>query len=124
MPIPPATAAATNATRTMSGSTPMWRPSPAHTPPSTRWRVSRRRAGAGRVVAIAASMIPGRPGLSVALGETARQEDRAEGGADERAERREAQLEHGRLVEEHHGAEERDRQARDERRAVGAAVAS
>src|SRR3954451_18875677 len=116
MPMAPATAAATNATRTMSGSTPMWRPSPAHTPPSTRWRVSRRRAGAGRVVAIAPSMIPGRPGVSVALGETARQEDRAEGRADEGAERREAQVEHARLVERQHGAEESDREARDERR--------
>src|SRR5436190_10691411 len=117
MPMPPATAAATNATRTMSGSTPMWRPSPAHTPPSTRWRVSRRRAGAGCVVAIAASMIPGRAGVSVALGETARQEDRAEHRADERAERREAQVDHARVVEQQHGAEEGDRQAGDERRA-------
>src|SRR3954465_8918597 len=96
MPIPPATAAATNATRTMSGSTPRCRPSPAHTPPTTRWRVSRRRAGAGRVVALAGSMIPGRPRVSVALGEPARQEDRAEDRADERAERRAAQLEDAR----------------------------
>src|SRR3954452_18247622 len=124
MPIPPATAAVTNATRTMSGSTPMWRPSPAHTPPTTRWRVSRRRAGAGRVVAIAGSMIPGRPGMSVALGETARQEDRAEDGADQRAERREAQLEHAGVVEQQDGAEQGDRQARDQRRAVRAPAAS
>src|SRR4051794_19562213 len=117
MPMPPATAAATNATRTMSGSTPMCRPRPEHTPPSTRWRVSRRRAGAVRV-AIAASMIPGRPGVSVALGEPARQEDRAEDGADERAEGGEAQVEHAGVVEQQHGAEEDDRQARDERRPV------
>src|SRR3954466_5482052 len=116
--MPPATAAATKATRTMSGSTPMWRPSPAHTPPSTRWRVSRRRAGAGLVVAMAASMIPGSPGVSVALGETARQEDRAGGRADERADRGEAQVEHAGAGEQHDGAEKCDRHAPHQRRAV------
>ena len=46
IPAPPAVAAATNTIRITSGSRPSRLAIPAHTPPSTRWEVSRRSGAA------------------------------------------------------------------------------
>src|SRR3954470_2885088 len=109
--MPPALAAATNATRTISGSTPIWRASPEHTPAITRLFVSRRSTGAWRV-AVTASMIPG---ASVAADQAAREQDRAGNRARERAERGEAEGQHVGAVQQEDRAEDHDRDARDER---------
>src|SRR3954464_7897044 len=116
--MPPALAAATNATRTMSGSTPRWRASPEHTPAITRLSVSRRSTGAWRV-AVTASMIPG---ASVAADETAREQDRPGDRARERAEHGEAQGQHVGAVQQEDRAEDHDGDARDQRGHVRPAV--
>src|SRR5215218_10108354 len=111
MPMPPATDAITNPTRSSSGSTPMRGPSPAHTPPSTAPE-RLRRSGVARVSGTVTTVM-----LSLAArrtGEPAGEEDASERGEHGREHVGEAQLEHVGLVEQEQPAERDQDHARDE----------
>src|SRR5919108_405447 len=126
-PVPPAIAAATKPTRSISGSIPIRCPRPEQTPPSTPVERSRRN-GAGCVSELTRADVPlvGRRVLRdgpllVALGragQPAGEQDAADRGEHGREQVLRIDREHVRLVEQQQRAEQDHEDAADQRRGV------
>src|ERR687887_1611190 len=125
MPQPPASAAATNARRTISGSMPTRLAIPAQTPPSSARSLSRRRrwgrdgGGAGERTASGRSGVTVTPSMfsprRARAGQAEREQDRAAEREQQRPQGAEVQLEHVEEVEQQDDADGRDDEAADER---------
>src|SRR5688500_9313367 len=112
-PNPPANDAAMKPTRTISGSIPTRRASPAATPAITARSASRRSGAEALIPAILA------PSLAVAGAvEAGDEQDRPDGADQQRQTVAEPHVDRAELVEQQHESGHRDHQAGDERRAV------
>src|SRR4051794_31968559 len=115
--MPAATVATTKEIRSSSGSTPIRRPRPAHTPVRTPLAVSRRSGARGArpwATAVMGRFCRGAGSGIVAAGEAAGEQDHAQDGEHDGPQRGEADVEPVEAVEQEEEAEHHDRRAADE----------